>query len=737
MISIHKIVALSAFNLAAILGYAQKAPSTVKADRNFQSYSYDKAIKRYESISKKDIEVNRKLAEAYHKTGNTDKAEQYLASVANSSDANAKDVYNYFYVLRENGKYEESETWIKKYQGMEGADGRANLYASAAGAYEKLQKDDGHFSIKNLDINTDAQDFAAAINSDKVVFTSSRTLSSAVVRTWNWNNLPFLNLYEAKKAGNYELSDIKNFNKKLNAKYHEGTVAFSADGKWMAFTRDNYKAKSKEGITKLEMYYSVLKDNKWQKEVAFPFNNKDYSVGHPTISQDGKTLYFVSDMPGGIGGTDIYKSSLDENGKWGSPQNLGTKINTEGNEMFPFFHKSGVLYFSSDGHVGLGGLDVLAVQIKESGSFSKVINLGTPINTDKDDFAFVMDNEEKGGYFSSNRDGGKGDDDIYSFNVLKALKFGKQIKGTAFDRGGNILANTSINLYNPAGKIINTVTTGDNGAYSFEVETPADYKLDGKKEKYFDGQNHANVTDAVDVVVADVVLEKDPGFSLLALVTDNKTKEPLEGVTMKITDTEGNTIDYITPQGGDYRSALSGKKIGDNINYKIELKKEGYLSKIVDFKRVLDKPGEVKVHEGLDLSMGKIELGTDIGKLININPIYFDVNKFNIRPDAAIELDKIVKAMNEYPGMVIELGSHTDCRAPMAYNMSLSDKRAKSSAAYVISKGIPKERIYGKGYGESKLINGCACEGAVKSTCSDAEHQANRRTEFIIVKLKG
>lgn len=737
MISIHKIIALSAINLVAILGYAQKAPSTVKADRNFQSYSYDKAIKRYESLTKKDTEVNRKLAEAYHKTGNTNKAEQYLASVANSADANAKDVYNYFYVLRENGKYEESENWIKKYQSMEGADGRANLYASAAGAYEKLQKDDGHFSIKNLDINTEAQDFAASINSDKVVFTSSRTLSSAVVRTWNWNNLPFLNLYEAKKSGNYELSDIKNFNKKLNAKYHEGTVTFSADGKWMAFTRDNYKAKSKEGITKLEMYYSVLKEDKWQKELAFPFNNKDYSVGHPTISQDGKTLYFVSDMPGGVGGTDIYKSTLDENGKWGSPQNLGTKINTEGNEMFPFFNKSGVLYFSSDGHVGLGGLDVFAVQIKESGSFSKVINLGTPINTDKDDFAFVMDNEEKGGYFSSNREGGKGDDDIYSFNVLKALKFGKQIKGTAFDKQGNILANTTVQLFNSSGKPINSVTTSENGNYSFEVETPADYTLEGQKENYFAGKNHANVTEASDVVVADVILEKDPGFSLLALVTDNKTKEPLEGVSMKITDTEGNIIDYITPQGGDYRSSLSGKKLGDNINYKIELKKDGYLSKVVDFKKVLDKPGEVKVHEGLDLSMGKIELGTDIGKLININPIYFDVNKFNIRPDAAIELDKIVKAMTEYPGMVIELGSHTDCRAPKAYNMSLSDKRAKSSAAYVISKGIPKERIYGKGYGESKLINGCACEGTVKSTCSDAEHQANRRTEFIIVKLKG
>jgi len=735
MISINKIITVAAISCFALTAFAQKSPSTKKADKNFNAYSYEKAIKRYEALSVKNTDVSRKLAESYQKTGNTAKAEQYLASVANASDATSSDIYNYFYALRQNGKYEESETWIKKYQAINSSDSRAKLYTSNLGAYTKLTKDEGRFVVKNLAINTEEQDFGSAITNGKVVFASTRAGSGSIVRTWNWNNLHFLNLYEAKKGADYELSDIKIFNKKINDKYHEGPAVFTADGKWMAFTRDNYDAKSKDGVVKLETYYSEFKDDKWQKEIPFPFNNKEYSVGHPSITEDGKTLYFTSDMPGGIGGTDIYKSTRGDDGKWTSPENLGSKINTEGNEMFPFIHKTNVLFYSSDGQIGLGGLDVFAVQVKESG-FSKVVNLGSPVNTEKDDFAFILDNEEKGGYFSSNRVGGKGDDDIYSYNLLKPLIFGKQIKGTALDVEGNMLANTVVNLFGADGKVVQTATTSDNGTYSFEVETPEDYKLSGKKDKYFDGKNHADVT-KLDVVVADVILEKDPGFSLLALISDNKTKEPLEGVTMKITDAAGKLVEYVTPSSGDYRTALPGKKLGDNINYKISLSKPGYLSKTVEFTKTLSKPGEVKVNEAIDLSMGKMELGTDIGKLINVNPIYFDVNKFNIRKDAAVELDKIVRAMQEYPGMVIELGSHTDCRAPLAYNASLSDKRAKSSAAYVISKGIPIDRIYGKGFGESKLINGCACEGKVKSTCSDEEHQANRRTEFIIVKLKG
>ena len=260
------------------------------------------------------------------------------------------------------------------------------------------------------------------------------------------------------------------------------------------------------------------------------------------------------------------------------------------------------------------------------------------------------------------------------------------------------------------------------------------------KEKYLDGKNPFNTNELNEnkpELIKDLVLEKDPGLSLFVLITEKTTKAPLEGVKVTILDNISNQGfgDYNTPNTGDWRKPITDKKMGDNVSYQIKLEKAGYLAKVVTFNTTVTKPGPLNVHESLDLSMDKIEVGTDLGKILKINPIYFDLNKFNIRPDAAIELDKIVKVMNENPTMVIELGSHTDCRASATYNANLSDKRAKASAEYIKKHITNPERIYGKGYGESMLVNGCACEGAVKSTCSEEEHQLNRRTEFKIIKM--
>jgi outer membrane protein OmpA-like peptidoglycan-associated protein len=439
-------------------------------------------------------------------------------------------------------------------------------------------------------------------------------------------------------------------------------------------------------------------------------------------------------MPGGFGGTDIYRITRDNAGMWGAPENLGNIINTEGNEMFPFIHEDGLFFFASDGHPGLGGLDVFVTQLS-NGKFAPTQNLGMPINSSHDDFSFIMNRQKTSGYFSSNRGGGKGNDDIYSYHILKPFLFGKQIKGTAKDKDGNVLANTRIELLDENNQPKFVVITKEDGSYVFDVEESKTYYLTGTKEKYFDGKNTVNTNDNNNILIVDLILEKDPGFSLMAKITDYKTGASLDNVKIKITDENGNKTEFVTPADGIYLSPITGKKLNDNLFYKIELSKQGYVSKTLEFRKKLEKPGIVDLTESLDLSLGKIELGTDVGKLVSINPIYFDVNKSNIRPDAAIELDKIVKIMNEYPVMVLELGSHTDCRSPKAYNLSLSDKRAKASAAYIVSKGIKKDRIYGKGYGESKLKNKCACEGPQPSPCTEEEHQQNRRTEFIIVKL--
>jgi len=734
MLSKMKKLLLSALVLPFCL--AAQSPTVKKANQLYKSYSYSKVIEKLEN--KKDLSTNakRELAESYRMLGQYEKAEATYSAVVKAPDYQPADVLAYAQILKMNAKYAEASTQLEVYSDLKANDSRAKVVKENKNYIEELLKDKGNFKIKSLAMNTKDQDFGASYFKNQLVYTSSSHFVSAAQRKWNGNNLDFLDLYTANFDSTGELKDQKLLSD-VNKKYHEGPASYNKAGDIAFYTVDNYKATSLDGVRNLELFESTFRDNKWSALIAFPLNNKEYSVGHPALNADGNILYFASDMPGGNGGVDLYKVVRGADGKWGTPENLGSDINTEGNETFPFLHENGLFFFASDGHPGLGGLDVFACRLS-NGKFSKIKNLGTPVNSSKDDFSFVMNDKQTKGYFASNRETGKGSDDLYAYDVVKPLSFGKIIKGVAKDKEGNILADVDVTLYNDKGEIIMTVRSlAADGSYLFEVDdTEADFTIAGAKEKFDGATVKVSTKGKEDVIKTELVLPKKEEYSLLLLITDKKTKVPLEGVKIKMTDASGKEVDFVTNATGDYREQLINKKAGDLLGYKIELKKEGYLSKTVDFSKKLEAPGVINVHENLDLSMGKMELGTDIGELINIKPIYFDVAKFNIRPDAAKELDKIVSAMNEYPAMVIELGSHTDCRAPQAYNMTLSDKRAKASAAYVISKGISKDRIYGKGYGESKLKNDCACEGPVKSTCSDDEHQQNRRTEFIIVKLK-
>ncbi len=712
------------------VAFGQKSTKELKAEELFKAYSYDKAIKKYSAVKSLSIEGKRNLAEAYVKQNDFANAENTYASLMQTGVANAEDVFSYAYVLRRNGKYADSDNWMKKFQEKAPNDIRAKNYVSKASQLAKIQKDEGRYNITHLDINSEQQDFGTAYYQDQIVFASTRTGVKGVKRTYNWNNLPFLDLYIANTDGK-QLSEVKQLKKALNNKMHEGPASFSKDGKLMAFTRNNYEDKSSKETINLELFFAVkYDDGEWSDPKAFKLNNKEYSVGHPCLSSDGKTMYFVSDMPGGAGGTDIYKITKVDDNIWGEPENL-VNINTEGNEMFPFFHEGQkILFFASNGHLGLGGLDVFLAP--EVGGFSSVINAGFPLNSKADDFALIVDGEMKKGYFSSNRETGKGDDDIYSFEFLKPFMFCKAIKGKAKDKKENVLASTFVYLYDSKKQIVDSVLTGEDGAYEFCVEENKKYSLRGTKEKYFDGANSVDTKTDKDVVYADVVLEKDPGLSLLCLIKDKSTGEPLEGVNIRFTNNiKGISEDIVTPNSGNFVKPLKENKLNDRVSYNLVIEKDGYLSKTITYNKLLDREGQYKIIEELD----KMDVGMDLSKFIEINPIYFDYNKYYIRDDAAVELDKIVKVMNENPGMYIELGSHTDCRGTEAYNEKLSDRRAKSSAKYIKSKITNPERIYGKGYGESQLINHCACEGRVRSKCSDEEHQANRRTEFRITKI--
>jgi outer membrane protein OmpA-like peptidoglycan-associated protein len=728
--------------LPILIGFnaqAQKSPKELKADRYYNVFSFKKAIEKYVEISNLSPEGKRKLAECYCNISDYKNCETAYLQLINTGNTKPEDFFRYASVLRLNGNYDESDKWMKKFNELAPDDSRGKSFVKDSPLIYNLLKDEGRYRLTHPEMNSDEQDFGPAFYNERVVFASSKSGTKSVKRTYNRNDKGFLNLYVAD-VNNFQLINPKELPKTFNRKMHDGPASFTRDGKLMAFTRNNYSGKSSDGTIKLQIFFSEKsKGDRWTKETPFKLNNAEYSVGHPCLSADGKTMYFASDLPGGFGGVDLYRISKNEDGSWGEAENLGPEINTKGNEMFPFFHEGeNFLFFAGDGHMGLGGLDLFISPLSKTGKFAKPLNLGTPVNTRFDDFSLVMDKNMKFGFFASNRAEGKGDDDIYAFEILKPFTFQKIIKGIAMDKEMEILAGTTVNLYDSEGNIISSVVADAKGKYEFIVDPDKDFKLDGKFEGYFDGNNTASTKTDKPEIIANLVLEKDPGLSLLALITDAKSGLPISGVKMIITDSGKNKPfdSKSTDESGTYKKGLSDRKVGESLYFTVRIEKEGYLSKEFIFNHKINKPGEIKMHEIMNLKLEKLLVGADLATMIDIKPIYFDLGKYNIRKDAAFELDKIVKIMNEYPKMEIELGSHTDCRGSAASNEILSDNRAKASAEYIRTKIANPERITGKGYGEYKLKNGCECEGPVKSTCSETQHQENRRTEFIITKVQ-
>jgi len=595
----------------------KKSNKELQGDKYAFVYSFDKAIEAYTHSKKLTIGGQRMLAMSYHNINLNNQSESIYAKLIKSDTTIlAIDYYNYSMVLRANGKYADANKEMDKFKELKPFDLRLKSHASNNNGLTNLLIDDGKYQIEHLNLNTDAEDFGTSYYKDKIIFSSSRTKTKTNEKNYNWNGKPFLDMYISEMDGN-QLMPPTVFDKSLNSKMHDGTASFNKEGTFVAFTCNDHIEKKKDNVVGLQICFSTYKDGKWSAHEQFPLNNQAYSVGHPFLTADGNTMYFTSDMPGGYGGADIYKIKKGEDGVWNKQENLGNKINTEGLEMFPFFEENnGILLFTSDGHFGLGGLDIFMVATNGS-AYGRVYNAGVPLNTQYDDFAVIVNGTTNKGYFSSNRFGGSGDDDIYSVDFLKGLNAGKKLIGIAKDKYGNAISKTFIKLFDGKGNLVDTLTTGDDAAYSFLVDSDKNYKLVGSKEKYNDGDTLVNTSGKEFIIKADVTL-------------------------------------------------------------RVPIKKEEIIAQ-------------------------QIVIGADLGKILELNSIYFDLNKFKIRPDAEIELDKIVKIMNEYPTMVVELGSHTDCRNTKKYNQKLSEKRAKSSAEYIKQKIYKPGRVYGRGYGETKV----------------------------------
>ncbi len=536
-------------------------------------------------------------------------------------------------------------------------------------------------TVKNLEINTKNYDFGPSyLGENQLIFASPKKGFRIIRDVWEQNGQRFLELYVGtinNETG--EVSDTERLKGEVNSRYHDAQAVFTKDGKTVYFTRNNYYNKilgiDNKGWTNLAMFKaSVNNEGEWINIIPMPFNNVEYSVGHPALSDDEKTLYFASDMPGTLGETDIFKVDVNQSG-FGNPTNMGDKVNSTSKDWFPFVDE-GVLYFTSDRSGGMGGSDIYAAKLE--GFSPDPVLLSEPINSAADDNSFIIDGKTRKGYFSSNREGGKGDDDIYSFIEEETVEFKcKQlVTGEVRDKNTtDLLPGAEVVLSDEEGNVLESMIVGEDGVFTFNVICETVYKLEGKKINY---------------------TPQSKGFT-----TDNEADKESKLLILLGT----GDIDFISDGSGVDKTTQ--ELFEDN-------KPEGAPENPDDL------PEEITIQ------------GTTGKYLVNIDPIYFDFNSSYLTKQAKGELQKVIDLMNQYPKMVIESASHTDARGPRGYNMWLSDRRAKSTVNYIIERGIDATRITGRGYGDTELAVK-KCERGVP--CTEAEHAANRRTEFVIIKM--
>lgn len=696
------------------------------AKTKMDAFDYRGAIVIYNDILKDskyalDTMALRRVSQCETNIGQYTDAEKHLIILTQIPTAKISDFHLLANIQKLQKKYRDALNTYQQILIVKPDDIIARRYVENPEFAEEILRDSVIYSVENArEVNSPQSDFAPGFFlNNKIIFSSSRGLGPGAKRQYSWNLQPYLNIYSADITTDSRLSNPSLLNGDVNSRYHEGTMTYDKTANTMYFTRNNFVRgsikKARSGRLYLGIYTAQYNaDNTWSKTSIFPYNNKEWSTGHPSINLSGSRLYFVSDRPGGFGGTDIWYCEKTNSG-WGAPINAGDIINTAGNELFPFAFGDSTLYYSTNGLPGLGGVDVFSANVYDNTHSPK--NIGYPINSSYDDMGLVLFPDYIHGFFSSNRPGGLGDDDLYTFVIHPPDSV--DVEGVVVDEKTNLpLPDALVTIQNEDGSLLQ-VKTDQNGHYKIRAPYNEAIEIKAEKGDYESSSTVLKTTPRGLAYTADDIKLRKIAFVATGKVVYDIDGQPAPGAVVRLIDNAGAVIDSsIVALDGTYRLALE-----ENKKFKLEVYKVGY---VLLTKEVGTFPGTPKTIIN-DFRIFKLEKGT----VVRLDNIYYDYGKWAIRSDAAKELDKLVQILKDNPTMRIELSSHTDARGSDSYNLNLSEKRAKSAVEYLISQGIDTSRLVAKGYGETKLLN--RCKNDVK--CSEEEHQFNRRTEFTILDI--
>lgn len=715
--------------LAGTLSVKAQLGLVDRADSYYNQLAYSRAIELYmQAVRKGDVadKTIHNLANAYREVGDTKNAEVWYAQAVQLRSRQPIEIYYYAQALKSNEKYAEANNWMRLYNELVPEDTRGVMHVTAGDYVTKNSPIVQAYKVSPLTVNTAGSDFGTSFFlNESIVYASTDQRNPAVKREYSWRGQPYLDLFISDRVAGGGVTSPQNFSKALNTKFHEGPLSFTKDGLQVYFTSNNYSYKKKtakkgqNGVTNLKIYRATLAGNDFVNIEELPFNSDEFSVCSPSLSKDGNRLYFSSDMPGGYGGYDLYVVEIDH-GFFGRPVNLGADINTEGNENYPFIHESNTLFFASDGYTGLGGYDVYSAKLRK-GVFKEKTNLGKPVNTSKDDFCFIIDSAMTSGYFSSNREGGKGEDDIYAFLYEMPTEV-YSLTGNVYDENEFAIPDVVVFIKDEVtGATLGKATTDRDGFFSFNVSRYSKYKIVTQSALYLPTSVDVPIVPSGDIKSLKINLDRGI-YSVFGSVRDSETNFPLSDVKVSLLKTSNMAEQSIsTRTDGKFEFQLEG-----NSTYRFVASRNGYLNNTSSFSTINRESGNPV--DLSDIVLIKLKLGLTF----EVPKVYWDYAKWDLRQESIESLIQVYDFLNANPNVDIELSSHTDSRGSAEDNMNLSQKRAETARNFLLARGIPASRVSAKGYGESMIRNGCYDN----TECTEEQHQFNRRTEVKIVAIR-